>query len=231
MNPKQRWTALCALLILTIAADATAQRRGGGPRLDPANQAAAWKLQASGVAHELSLGDEEAAKLAEAYTAARKAHDAEMQELRGTGERGPGMFQQMQEINAKERSKLGEALNGFLDEEQTAKALAPLGTFNNQWDHLAHVIGGFDLENEKQHKALALVSAYVVKSDEARESAMASGDFQSVRESTRVLKEDLDKSLADVLSEEQLAKWNEQTAFRGRGGPGGGGGRRGGDNN
>jgi hypothetical protein len=224
MSAKQRLAALTTIAAFAVAANASAQGRGGPP-MDPEKQAAAWKLESQGVAHELSLDDAAAMKLAEAYAAARKAQGAEMETLRGTGERGPGMFQQMQEINAKERSKLGDALNGFLTEEQTTKALAPLGTFNNQWDRMADVISGFKLEDEKLYKALALISKYVVESDEAREKAMASGDFQSVRDSMQELKAGLDKSLADVLSEEQLATWTEATASRGGRGGGGGGGR------
>ena len=46
--------------------------------------------------------------------------------------------------------------------------------------------------------------------------ALANQDWESMREVRRSEKEKLDTALAAVLSEEQLARWSEATAYRGR---------------
>ena len=223
---KRMSVALCSLLTITVLCASAAAQRGGGPRMDPAEQAAAWKLEAGGVAHGLELDGAATAKLAEAYATARASQREGMAEIRSTGERGPGMFQVMQELNAKESGKLGKALGEFLSDGQVTKALAPLGTFNNQWDRMASAIAGFELPEDKLQLALSLIQTYVVDSDKARQEAIAAMDFQSMRAANEELKARLDEGLKLLLPQEDLATWTEATAFRRRGGRGGGGGGR-----
>jgi hypothetical protein len=96
--------------------------------------------------------------------------------------------------------------------------MASLGTFNWSWDRYADTLAGFELGEKMLFKVLAPLNQYVVDTGKASREAMANQDFASMRETRRELKEKLDAALAKVLSEDQLSKWSEATAFRGRGG-------------
>lgn len=201
------------IFLLGGATEAAAQFRRG-PQLAPEKAQAAWTLAARGVASELGLSREATSKLVNAYKAARESHQKAMQELSGGG---PGGFQAYQELTEKERGKLEAVLKGFLSDEQAAKAMASLGTFNREWDRLLDVLAGFKLDDKKLFKALALVSTYVVDYDKARRSAMANQDWESIRTAREKHKGILDSGMAKILSKEQLATWNEATAPRPRG--------------
>ena len=216
--------AVCMALLLTLGAAATAQFGRGGPQLDPEKQEAAWGLQVAGVAKELGLSGEDAGKMSEAYDVVRKSYQEARQDL-FSGGGGRGAFQELQAISDEERAKLKSALSEFLSEEQVDKAMPSLGSFNRQWDRFVDALAGYELDDEKQHEALAFVKVYVVDSEKARSLAMMSGDFQSIRSSNQELKETLDGQLAKILSEDHLTKWKAATASRGgRGGRFGGGG-------
>ncbi len=233
--------ALVATLWLTAGGQfALAQfGRGGGPPLEPEKAQAAWALQAKAVAAGLTLEEKAATALAGAYKSARESYQKAMQEVIGSGGGpggggGPGNFQALQEIRQTESGKLDNALKLFLNDEQRTQALASLGTFSVEWDRHVDTLAGFGLEAAKLDEALKHTVAYVVEVDKAMQEAMASFDFQAVRGARQTAKEKLDKALASILSEDQVAKWNEATAPRGGGGgfgggrgPGGGGGGRG----
>lgn len=225
MRKRAPVVVLSGAVMLMLTSTAMGQFRGGPP-MSPEQQEAAWTVEAHSVAAALKLPEPKAASVAEAYKAARASHGEAMAELRRTAERGPGMFQQMQAINDTERGKLEDKLSGVLNEEQLGTAMESLGTFNNQWDRFVDVLSAFDLSGDNRAKALSLLIDYVIKSDKARSEAMAAMDFQSMRDSMQTLKEELDSQMAEVLSAEQLAVWEEKTARRG--GPGGGRGGRGG---
>ncbi len=201
------------ILLLGCVTEVSAQFRRG-PQLDPEKAQAAWTLAARGVANDLGLSKKVTSQLIDAYKAARESYQKAMEELRGTGDRG---FEGFRELAGKERGKLETALKGFLNDKQAAEAIASLGTFNREWDRFLDVIAGFNLDDEKLFKALALVSTYVVDFDKARSSAMASQDWESIRTAREELKGKLDSGIAEVLSKEQLATWNEATAPRRRG--------------
>lgn len=233
MKPSQIGVTVRCITVLMVLAgwmpDAAAQPGRGGPQLAPEKAEAARKLQADCVAKELGLSEKSAEGLVDAYKAARTTYDAGVREL--SAEQGGdrmGRFQAFRELQEEERGKLEEALKGFLKPEQVGQALTSLGTFSRQWDRYADTLGGFGLEDGKLYPALDLTCKYVIASDKARREAMASMDFQSMRGATQELKAKLDAGLAEILSEEQLAKWKTATAGRGRGGPGGGGPRGGG---
>ena len=127
------------------------------------------------------------------------------------------------EVGAAEREKFKTALAAFLTEEQAKKAVDMLGVFNTRGDHMAHLLIGYQL-GEKLDKALDLVDTYVLEQNKLWESASGEqADFSAQREKMTALKNDLDKGLAAILSEEQLAKWKEATTFQRGGGQGGGG--------
>ncbi len=201
------------IFLLGGATEVSAQFRGG-PQLDPEKAQAAWTLAAQGVANDLGLSKKVTSQLIDAYKAARESYQKAMEELRGTGGRG---FEGFRELAGKERGKLETALKGFLNDKQAAEAIASLGTFNGEWDRMLDVIAGFKLNDKNLFTALALVRTYVVDYNKAVSAAMASQDFQSMRSARETHKATLDSGMAEVLSKEQLATWNEATAPRRRG--------------
>ncbi len=202
------------IFLLGGATEVSAQFRGGGPQLAPEKAQAAWTLAVRGVANELSLSKEATSKLNDAYKAARESYQKAMEELRGTG---AGGFEGFQDLTVRERGKLETALKGFLSDKQAAMAMEPLGTFNSEWDRMLDVLADFKLGNKNLFMALTLISTYVVDYSKAVSAAMASQDFQSMRTARETHKATLDSGIAEVLSKEQLATWNEATAPRRRG--------------
>ena len=75
----------------------------------PEKAATAWELEAKTVARQLKLNDEKAAKLVEAYKAARASHQAAVQEKIGEGG-GREAYVAVREITAAEQTKLEAAL-------------------------------------------------------------------------------------------------------------------------
>jgi len=183
------------------------------PQLDPEKAQAAWTLAARGVANELGLSKKVTSQLVDAYKAARESYQKALQGLSGGG----GGFQAFRDLAGKERGKLETALKGFLSDEQAAKAMTSLGTFNREWDRLLDVLAGFNLDDKKLFKALALVCTYVVDYSKAANTAMANQDWQSIRTARETHKGKLDSGMAEILSQEQLTTWNEATAPRRRG--------------
>lgn len=221
---------LALVFLLAVPMDADAQRGRGGPRLEVEDAQAAWDLQAKSVAKDIGLGKKQANKLSEAYAAARKNHQAAMQELRESSGGGRGNFQAHRELSDEERGKLENALKGVAKDGQIEKVLASLGTFDRRWDRLTHTLAGFELESGTLQKAMSLTIAYVSGSYAARQEALESGDREGMREIFREHQSELNDGMAKVLSEEDYTKWTEATQRRGRGGrpgggrPGGGGG-------
>ena len=231
--------ALTAATIVAWSSSAFAQgRRGGGMQLDPARAEAVWTLEAKYVAKDLELSEENAGKLKDAFIASRKSlQDAVtklMEERRASGEQGG--FEAFQALNDAESASLQKNLAGFLSEEQAGKASASLGTFAGQGDRLVDVLSGLTLDEEKEIKALGLISAYAQEVSALRPAGGDRTTWEGVREKMQAAKEKLDTALGEVLSAEDAAKWKEQTAprggggGRGAGGGAGGGGGQGGDN-
>ena len=223
MKPRQIGVVLLCGVVLTVLAcwtpDAGAQRGRGGPRLAPEKVEAAWKLEAGCVAKALGLSEEKTGQLADAYKAARESYQEGIEELSADqgGDRGD-RFEAYRRLQDEERGKLEGALKGILKEGQVAQAIASLGTFSRSWDRYVDTLAGMELGDEKLTNALVLVNQYVIDSDKATREALANQDWESMREVRRSQKEKLDTALAAVLSEEQLTKWSEATASRGRGG-------------
>lgn len=200
----------------------------GGPPLDPAKAAAARQLEAEGVAHDVGITGDAVGKLVTAYKASRDSQGKAMEDMMATAERGPGMFQQMQDINDAERAKLQKDLEGFLKPDQVKSAMASLGTYAREWDRFVDVLSGLGLEKDKQFQGLTLIAKFVVDMDVARAQAMAAMDIEGMRAAQQENKAKLDESMKGVLNADQLAKWTEGTARRGGGGGGPGGGGPGG---
>ncbi len=204
---------------------------GGGPGgpgggLPPEVRAKVEAAQAQAVAASLTLDAEKSGKLAEAYSAARKAA-AESRPEGGGG--GRGDWEAMLKAQEENRAKMQESFKAFLDEAQAKEAAAILGGNARQWDRLVAVILGFGLEEAKQAEALGHTVTYVKASVKAREDNAGSGNFEGVRTAMAAAKKTLDDAIAPLLSDAQKAEWTEKTARgprgggerRGEGGPGG----------
>jgi hypothetical protein len=96
--------------------------------------------------------------------------------------------------------------------------MAPLGTFNRQWDTMTAAVSGFGLESAKLSQAQKALETYVVTVDRLR----GSGDREAMRTGMQDARKALSDSMKAVLTEAQFAKF-QPTMGGGRGmAPGGG---------
>lgn len=172
-----------------------------------------WEAQAKTVATGLALSAEQTANLVDAYRAARESHTTAADAVAGPAERPD--LQKMREVNQAERAKFETALKGFLNQEQTEKALLTLGSFFRRWDGMVEVLDGMDLAEKAREEAMRLTVDYVAEWNTAMKAAMASDNRESMREKANNLKENLDAGMAKILSREQMAKWADATDKRG----------------
>ncbi len=219
---------------VTVAGISAMAQPGGGPGgggpgggLPPEVMAKVEAAQAQAVAASLTLDAEKSGKLAEAYSAARKAAAANRPEGGG----GRGDWEAMLKAQEENRAKMQESFKAFLDEAQAKEAAAILGGNGRQWDRLVAVIVGFGLEEAKQAEALGHTVAYVKASVKAREDNAGAGNFDGIRTAMAAAKKTLDEAIAPLLSDAQKTEWTEKTSRgprgggrerRGEGGPEGG---------
>lgn len=210
----------------------------GGDRmpmgLAPEKATAAQELEATGVAKRLGLKEDQTKALVKAYTEARTSHAAAEQKLRkeladkamnSDPDNRAAMREEAmkanEEMNKAERAKFEKALGSAIPADQSAKALASLGTFTRQWDTWVDALAGFKLEAAKQQDALNAIEDFVVAQSKAR--AGAGGDREAIRTAMQESRDKLTASMKKVLSEEQFTKFEESMRMGGgRGGPGGG---------
>ncbi len=211
-----RGLVIGALAVTVAGFSAMAQPGGpgGGPGggLPPEVMAKVEAAQAQAVAASLTLDAEKAGKLAEAYSAARKAA------VEGRPEGGRGDWEAMLKAQEENRAKMQESFKAFLDEAQAKEAAAILGGNGRQWDRLVAVIVGFGLEEAKQAEALGHTVAYVKASVKAREDNAGAGNFEGVRTAMAAAKKTLDEAIAPLLSDAQKTEWTEKTSRGPRGG-------------
>lgn len=191
---------------------------GGGGGIPPELRAKIEAAEAQTVAASLNLDAEKTGKLAEAYSAARKA----------AAEKGPdqvarGDWEAMRKIQEENQAKMAETFKGFLDEAQAKEAASVLGGNGRQWDRLVGVVLGFGLDEAKQKEALGHTLAFVKASSKARAESFAAGNPESARTGMMAAKKAMDDAIALLLSDAQKAEWAEKTS---RGPRGGGGGER-----
>ncbi len=173
----------------------------------------AWETQAKTVAASLTLSAEQTTKLVEVYRAARDSHTTAADAVAGPAERPD--LRKMRQVNQAERAKFETALQGFLNQEQTEKALLTLGSFFRRWDGMVEVLEGMHLADKPREEVLKLTADYVAQWNKAMQVAIASGNKESMREQANELKDKLDAEVAKFLSPEQMAKWTDATGKRG----------------
>src|SRR5262245_31439295 len=212
---------------------------GGRQRLSPEKQKAAWEAEAKGVAKSLTLNDELTTKTVAAYSEARQSHSTAMEKLTretmekpdaGGGDEGGGdrasrgadLRKGITDLNKAEREKLQTALAKFLNQEQTTKAIASLGTFNPRWDAMVDTLIGFKLEEAKNTEGLAAIQTFVEQVGKAGEMGPRGGspDPDARKQLTDTMKK--------LLSEEQFGQFQRAAGGRAGGAPGAGRGGAGG---
>lgn len=216
-----RFASVCLCAFLILGATALAQ----GPNAIPAEKRAQlWEMESNCAAGQLGLSADLSAKLSAAYKAARESQGTASEALRG---QGGGNFEKIIEISKAEKAKFETAIKGFLNPEQTAKALSVLGTFNRRWDAMTNALDSMGLAEKPKADAMKLTADFVVASGEAMQSVAAGSDMETARTKVDGLWTKLDEDMAKILSPEQSIKWKEMTARRGGPGQGGGGQREG----
>jgi hypothetical protein len=208
---------LIGTLAVTAAGISAVAQPGGGPGggLPPEERAKVEAAQAQAVAASLTLDAEKSAKLAEAYSAARKAAAESRPEGAPRGD-----FEAMLKIQEENRAKMQESFKSFLDETQAKEAASILSGNARQWDRFVAVILGFGLDEAKQTEALGHTLAYVKASIKAREDNAGAGN-DGIRAAMAASKKTLDEAVAPLLNDAQKAEWTEKTARGPRGGGGG----------
>ncbi|MBY0112869.1 MAG: hypothetical protein K2Y21_08610 [Phycisphaerales bacterium] len=227
----------------------------GGPQLNPERSAAAWKLQAEGVAKRFDLDPTSTTTLVDAYAAARKENqavaDKAREEMRKEMENDSGgdrretmrkMMVKQDEIQTASRESLKKAISGVLKGEQLDKAMKSLGSFNRQWDQAVDAVAFFKLDASKQQKALEAIEDYTLAQTEIGNKMRAMfeiGDMsggQKLREEMDSARKTCIEAVKPMLTQEQAIKFEESLprgmgGMRGPGGGwgGGGGGPRGGN--
>ena len=226
-----RGTLLCALCgalgaTLLVATPAHAGRAAYWAAMLPLIDAHQAKLlEADYAAGKLKLDEDAAKQLSKAYIAARTSYERalaktekELADMEGDrAVRRAASREAYAKVTASEQGKFKEALLAFLTKEQAAETLKLLGTFSSQMDYMFYLVSGYNL-GDSQDKALELVVGYIVAEEKLRGQAPVEGlSSDDRREKSRALKEKLDKSLAAMLSEEQMLRWTKLTT-RQRGG-------------
>ncbi|HEX8877902.1 MAG TPA: hypothetical protein VF777_14230 [Phycisphaerales bacterium] len=210
----------------------------GGPQLSPERSAAAWKLQAEGVAKRFDLDPTGTSSLVDAYVAARKenqaAADKAREEMRKEFEDDNAdrrelmrkMTVRQDELQASSRESLKKSIAGVLKGEQLDKAMKSLGSFSRQWDQAADAIAFLKLDAAKQQKALEAVEDYTLKLTDIGNKMRAMfeiGDMsggQKLREEIEAARKACIETVKPLLTSEQAIKF-EESLPRGMGGMGG----------
>lgn len=213
----------------------------GGRQLSPERAAAAWNLQATGVAGRLGLNAEQTKALVSAYVAARQSHNAEADKLRQEAmqrrEEGGGpegmreIMTKLQELDKSQRESLEKSLTGAIGADAAAKAMPSLGLFSRQWDNLTDVFSTFKLDSAKQQAGLNAIEEFATTSGAAQLRARAprgpdgggegAPDREAMRAAAQESRQKLLAAMQPILNKEQLTKLEESMGGGGRG-PGGG---------
>ena len=189
------------------------RRRPQMQQLDPEKAKAAWKWQAQGVARELELEEVETDQLVEVYLASRKKLNEAVREHRAANEGGGGRrrWRIDPELIEEHRAAFQTRLLGFLPDDQAQAATRSLGGFSRQWDRMVGAVVGIGLDEEQTYAALVPIRQYTVQIAEA----WRLGDREVLRGVMFEAREALNDDLGKVLSEEQLAQFQELTRRRG----------------
>ncbi|MDP2897683.1 MAG: hypothetical protein Q8Q12_14185 [bacterium] len=193
--------------------------------IDPEKAKEIWTVEAKCAAGAAEIKGEDVEKVVKAYIAAQQAYAEKVKDLPRTRE----SFEQRQEIATKANADLKEALTkAFPDKaEKVIGLLGPLGAMGSRLDRMVGDLIAFKLPPEKLAKAVGAVMENSREQSKLFAQARESGSFESVRDKVQPLTDALNKTLSEILSEEQMTQWKERYArpFGGGAGRGPGGGR------
>ncbi len=211
---------IAAAAMCIVLGCVAAMAQGGPPSI--ANPDQVWEGEAKAVAKDLSLSAEQTGKLVEAYKAARVSHQTAMREKMSQRQGGRPDFSGFVAIADAEKAKLETALKGFLNADQTTKAMAILGTLSRRWDSMVAVLDSMGLDEKTKAAAMKVTMASAIESEAMMRSAMSGQDRGAMRDKFLETRNKLNAEMAKVLNPDQMAKWNEaMSAQRGgrRGAP------------
>lgn len=197
---------------------ASAEERPARPAPIPPEQLKrVWRVEAVAAAIALKIGREDGGKVVQAYVSARESYAEKVGSLPRTRE----SFQQRRELAEKAAAGLKKALVEAVGAEKAEKILgilSPFGMTSFRLDRMVNDLIAFELPREKSRQAVLAVLEYNRDAGKAFTAAREAGSFEGVREKAQALNEGLNKELAKILSEEQMATWKEKQArpFGGR---------------
>jgi hypothetical protein len=212
----------CALaigLLLAFPVNSAEERPGRPAPIPPEQLEKVWAAEAKCAAATAEVPKEKAEGVVKAYVKARKDYAEKIAALPRTRE----SFQQRRELAEKAQGELKEALVKAAGAEKAEKMvgmLAQTGMGRSRVDRMVNGLLGFKLAEDKLKKAMVVVMEYNGALGKAMAEARESGSFEGVREKMQALTDGLNKKMAGILTEEQLATWKETygRTFRGRGG-------------
>jgi len=212
---------LCLAAVgLLVTLPSASSEEGARPRpapIDPEKLKQIWRIEANCASIALKITGDDYAKVRKAYVTAREEYAKKVRDLPRTRE----SFQQMRELAEKARADLKKALTEAVGAEKTEKIMGILMPFSMSSFRLDRMVGDlidFKLPREKARKAILAVLESNRDLAKAFNAARESGSFEGIREKMQALTESLNKELAEILSEEQMATWKEKHAqpFGGR---------------
>jgi hypothetical protein len=198
-----------------------------GAQLSLERAKAAWQAQATFVAGEVGLDNEQSQALTKAYVEARERHRTEDEKIRrefrekmisgDENQNGEGdgfnnrrelamkMHSATSDLLTTHRKQFEATLGSVLGKEHAPKAVKVIGNFEPMWDRLVDALANLKLEAVKMKQAMSATNTYVLAVAKARQSE----DRAAVRGAIQDASRDLDEALEGVLSEEQLAQFRE----------------------
>jgi hypothetical protein len=168
-----------------------------------------WTAEAKCAAHALKLTGDDASLIVKAYVSARQEHHQKLHSLSRTRE----AIQKRREFAEKARSNLKEAFARIIGPKKTEKALALLDPFAPSSFLLDRMVGemiSLQLTDEKLDKALLRVMEHNADLAAAMSEARKARSWEGFREKVNALTESLNKELAKILTEEQMAAWKQK---------------------
>ncbi|MBN1417042.1 MAG: hypothetical protein JW973_18240 [Bacteroidales bacterium] len=171
-----------------------------------------WEMQVHSISVSCDLDKKEISKLTNAYLKVRQ--DVEKQNKQINQKTDPDAYVANTIKNENEgREQIKKNIDKILEGEQAEEALLLLGSFNSRWDTYQKILLDFNLEKEQLEASSKSLAEYMKVYLKERKLAEEEGERFSGRIATE-LKNNLDKSLSSILSQEQMDEWISATKFK-----------------
>jgi hypothetical protein len=167
-------------------------------------------IQAGCVAEELTLDADAGKKLTASYLDLLEEISLQRKD-KLEGLEGEERQQESEKITQTCLEAFSTELGTYLTPEQTDHAVFILGSLNKRWDQYLKVLAGFGLEEDAMNRGSKAVYEYIVQNLLERKKATEANTRLSGRIAT-AQKEELDRKISQVLTEDQFAAWSEATA-------------------